>query len=379
MASETVSGDVVRSRVRIGRRDPFFAEAGAQGERLVAQIRLALVILVGAIQLLPGGDPQSHWIALPASGAALAVAGFVFAMAWRGGRPWLAFLSSAADVTLVSTGLLAFLVLDRPAAALESRALFDAYFLAIGGTSLRYDWRVCVVAGLLAAAQYAAILGYAAALEPGTLGQGLPAARLALLAAATVISTAIVLGARRLRRLSTTDRLTGILNRGAFDERFGEEASRARRYDRPLTVAIIDVDQFKRFNDAHGHAGGDVVLRVLADTLATSVRRSDTVARYGGEEFALILPETNARAAMSRLEALRRVVAAIPIDTGRGAGPVNVTVSIGAASWPEDGADISEVLACADARCYEAKRLGRNRTVGPALGSPPPPVGERAG
>jgi diguanylate cyclase (GGDEF)-like protein len=224
---------------------------------------------------------------------------------------------------------------------------------------------VCVAAALLALGEYAAIAAYVASAEPGTGEQSLTIARLVLLGAAGAVGTAIVLGARRLRRLSTTDRLTGVLNRGAFDERLLEEASRARRYDRPLTVAIVDVDQFKLFNEAHGHAGGDVVLRVLADTLATSVRRSDTVARYGGEEFALVLPETAAKAAVGRLEALRRVIAAVPIDTGRGDGPVHVTVSIGVASWPEDGADISDVLARADTRCFEAKRLGRNRTAGP--------------
>jgi diguanylate cyclase (GGDEF)-like protein len=365
MTGERHAGATARTAVRVARGDPFFAEAGLEGEWLVAQLRLALVVLAGVIQLLPGPDARGRWFALQASGVALVLAGLVLVLAWRGRRRWLAFASSAADVTLVSGALAAFASLDRPGATLGSPTLFDVYFLALGATSLRYDWRVCAGATLLALGQYAAVAAWAASAHPGTADASVATARLGLLAAAGAVSTAIVLGARRLRRLSTTDRLTGVLNRGAFDERLAEEASRARRYDHPLTVAVVDVDQFKLFNEAHGHAGGDVVLRVLADTLASSVRRSDTVARYGGEEFALVFPETPAKAAMGRLEALRRVIAAVPIDTGRGEGPVHVTVSIGAASWPEDGADISEVLARADARCFEAKRLGRNRTAGP--------------
>ncbi|MGH7322523.1 MAG: GGDEF domain-containing protein, partial [Candidatus Rokuibacteriota bacterium] len=343
---------------------------------LVARIRMLLVSGIILVQLVPDAAPLNQWVALRLNGLALAVACLLYALAWRAYRPWLAFMSSAVDVTMVTSGLATFLLLDRPHAAVQSWALFDAYFLAVTCASLRYNWRVCVFAGLLAVAQYATIVAYTvsrfrlddpryAPFSDGVFDGSVQIARLVLLAAAGVLSTAIVLRAQRLRRLSTTDRLTGIANRGAFDERLEEEASRARRYERPVTVAVIDVDQFKRFNDAHGHAGGDTVLRVLADAFAASVRRSDTVARYGGEEFALILPETSAQMAMDRLEALRRIVAAIPIDTGTGEGPVGVTVSIGVASWPEDGADINAVLACADGRLYEAKRLGRNRTLGP--------------
>ncbi len=357
-------------------RDPFFADAGASGEVLVARIRMLLVCAIILVQLVPDAAPLNRWVALRLNGLALAVACLLYALAWRAYRPWLAYMSSAVDVTMVTSGLATFLLLDRPHAAVQSWALFDAYFLAVTCASFRYNWRVCVFAGLLAVTQYATIVAYTvsrfrlddpryAPFSDGVFDGSVQIARLVLLAAASVLSTAIVLRAQRLRRLSTTDRLTGIANRGAFDERLQEEASRARRYERPVTVAVIDVDQFKRFNDTHGHAGGDTVLRVLADTFVASVRRSDTVARYGGEEFALILPETGAQMAMGRLEALRRIVGAIPIDTGKGEGPVSVTVSIGVASWPEDGADIHEILACADGRLYEAKRLGRNRTLGP--------------
>ena len=350
--------------------DPFLAEEGARGELIVAHIRLALVGVAALVPLVMGGRGVGRWLPLSLAAAALVVAFCLYLLARRVFRPWLAVASSLTDVTLVSAGLAVPLLLDRPGGVLESQALFDAYFLAIAGASLRYDWRLCILTGTVAAVQYASLVVYAVVRFPlagAVVDGGAQVVRIALLATATVVATLLVLGARRLRRLSTTDRLTGITNRGAFDERLLAEASRARRHDHPLTIALIDVDQFKRFNDAHGHAGGDVVLRVLADTLVASVRRSDVVARYGGEEFVLILPETGAHAAMGRLESLRRIVAATPIDTGQGTGLVHVTVSIGVASWPEDGAEISDVLACADARLYDAKRLGRDRTLGPPV------------
>jgi len=189
-------------------------------------------------------------------------------------------------------------------------------------------------------------------------------ARLAFLAVGSGLSTLSVWRARQLRRLSATDRLTGLHNRGAFDERLAEEGSRARRHGRALTVAFLDVDGFKAFNDTHGHAGGDAALRAVAEICRRAVRRSDIVARYGGDEFALILPETSALEALGRLEEIRRTVAATPVLAG-GTGTRRVTVSIGVASWPADGNSAVEVAMVADRRLYKAKRGGRNRVVGP--------------
>jgi diguanylate cyclase (GGDEF)-like protein len=352
------------ARDRDEERDPFFAGEAARGELIVARVRLALVAAATLVLAVADNRGRTGWITLSLGGSALAAAFCLYLLARRAYRPWLSVASSATDVTLVSIGLAVALLLDGPG----SRVLFDAYFVAIAAASLRYSWRLPLLTGALAAVEYAALVVWAEVGLPGPAGRvdaGVPVLRLLLLATATLVATLLVLGAHRLRRLSTTDRLTGVLNRGAFDERLLAEASRARRHDRPFTVALVDVDQFKRFNDAHGHAGGDIVLRVLADTLVASVRRSDIVARYGGEEFALVLPETGAQAAMGRIETLRRVVAATPIDTGQGTGPVHVTVSIGVAGWPEDGAEISDVLARADSRLYDAKRRGRDRTAGP--------------
>lgn len=354
-------------------RDPFFDDAAASGELLVAQIRLALLLLILVIQLFPGWDPRVHAVGLAFNLVALGWAAVIWVVVRRRYRPGIGFASSAVDVSLVTFGLLGYVFAGVPEVAVNSRVLFEAYFLAIGFTSLRYDWRVCALTGLLAVGQYAVIVAYAAAGAdfgasdyPPELAfhWNLHAARLVLLAAASILSMAIVLRAQRLRRLSTTDRLTGLHNRGVFDERLTEEGSRAERYRHPLTVALLDIDHFKRFNDRFGHAGGDEALRAVAEVLQRSVRRNDVVARYGGEEFALILPETEAEKALSKMEALREAVANEPmVLPGRRLS--RLTVSIGVASWPADGDRVAAVLSRADARLYEAKRGGRNRVVGP--------------
>ncbi|MBI2526564.1 MAG: GGDEF domain-containing protein [Candidatus Rokubacteria bacterium] len=361
-------------------RDPIFVGLGASGELLAARVRILLLCVLLAIQLVPGTAADIRLVTLPLNVVALIVAFLFYRVASRRPRPWLeGSASSAADVTLVSCGLAAFLLLDQPHTAVNSGTLFELYFLAIGCASLRYNPQACALTGLLAVAQYGAIVVYAAArwnlndarYAPFKLGmfdwstQGM---RLILMAGAALVSALIVLRAKNLHHLSTTDLLSGAASRRAFDERLEAEASRARRNGRPFTLALIDVDNFKQVNDTRGHATGDAVLRAVAAIFVRSLRPSDMVARFGGDEFALLLPETSAELVMDRLERLRAEVAASRIRPSgdRSGKPVQVTLSIGAASWPDDGPLVPLVLAAADARLYEAKRRGRNRLVGPA-------------
>ena len=372
----------VAARVReaiAGHFDVGTTALAISGELLVAQVRLLLVALLLVMQLLPGIELDTRQVTLPLTWVAFVVAALFYFMASRRPQPWLqGFASSAVDVTLVSCGLATFLVLDQPHVTLNSHTLFELYFIAIAGAGLRYNPQACALTGLLALAQYGAIVaycasrwGYAAAqfapFREGGLDLNAQGARLILLAAAALISAIIVLRAQGFREVSHTDRLTGLANRRAFDDRVALEAERARRYRRPFAIALIDVDHFKRVNDEFGHAHGDLALRTVAGVLERGHRASDVAARVGGDEFALLLAETTAEVVMSRIDGLRRQIGETSIpDVADGSGsPHRVTVSIGVANWPDDGEAPEAVLATADARLYEAKRLGRDRAIGP--------------
>jgi diguanylate cyclase (GGDEF)-like protein len=189
--------------------------------------------------------------------------------------------------------------------------------------------------------------------------------RVVLLGSAAFIATMIVLRTQRLRWLSASDPLTQLMNRGFFDARMEEEEIRARRYERPLALAMIDIDRFKQFNDTYGHASGDEALRVVSRAIRTCVRRTDLVARYGGEEFMVAFLETDGDSAAQKAEDIRRAVMAQRVMLKGSRGVTNVTVSIGIAVWPRDADTLRSVIEKADRRLYAAKEAGRNRVVGP--------------
>lgn len=158
----------------------------------------------------------------------------------------------------------------------------------------------------------------------------------------------------RLLDLSLTDGLTGLKNRRAFDERLRTEFELACRHHSPLSVLMLDVDDFKLFNDAFGHAEGDYVLRRVAESLEQTARRTDLVARYGGEEFTVLLPSTGAESALHFAERIRAAI--ISADWER----VCVTVSIGIATLDTSMLNPESLLHAADLALYQAKRLGKN-------------------
>ncbi len=160
-----------------------------------------------------------------------------------------------------------------------------------------------------------------------------------------------------LEALATTDSLTGINNRRNFFNLAADEIARAKRYQRPLTALMIDIDRFKNVNDKHGHAVGDMVLKAIAQACITTLRETDVLGRLGGEEFAILLPETED--GREQADRLRRTIERMrtALDDGT---DLNVTVSIGvAAARPED-ATIDDVLGRADGALYQAKQRGRN-------------------
>ena len=168
-----------------------------------------------------------------------------------------------------------------------------------------------------------------------------------------------------LEKLATRDGLTGLANRRCFDETLNAEWQRALRQRQPLSLLMVDVDNFKAYNDANGHLGGDECLKRIATAVASEMRTNDLVARYGGEEFAVILPNQSLKGAAIVAERIRRRVEQLRVPlygTAALAGLQHVTVSIGAATaiaGPDN--DASQLVAIADAALYRAKHLGRNR------------------
>jgi len=181
---------------------------------------------------------------------------------------------------------------------------------------------------------------------------------------------------------SIVDNLTQVYSRGHFDVHLMQEIARAKRFlqkektvegpdvkrNRFVSLVMVDIDHFKKFNDTYGHQTGDLVLRAVAQALFDSVRDMDIVARYGGEEFALVFPETCKEDARGIAERLRQAVEETKLEQ-EGGVPLNVTISLGVATFPDDGEDLFDLVAKADQAMYRAKEGGRNRVE---FASPPP-------
>jgi diguanylate cyclase (GGDEF)-like protein len=176
--------------------------------------------------------------------------------------------------------------------------------------------------------------------------------------------------ARYLQRFLLRDSLTGLLNHQAVEEELAREFARAERLQQPLSIAIIDIDHFKRVNDSYGHLIGDQVLRSFARLLQQRLRQSDLIGRHGGEEFLVALPNTSLTEARTLIDSLRSSFAAL-----RHYGPngmFNVTFSAGIAGYPHHRSQVG-VMQAADAALYQAKRAGRNRVIVDAHRDDAPP------
>ncbi|MBN2840188.1 MAG: diguanylate cyclase [Coriobacteriia bacterium] len=172
---------------------------------------------------------------------------------------------------------------------------------------------------------------------------------------------------RLTKRLSITDELTDLYNYRFLQQRLDDEIHRAERYDKRLSFLMLDIDDFKRVNDVHGHRVGDQVLAEVSALLKSTVREVDVVARYGGEEFSVILPETDAPGAFIAAEKIREAVALQRFRDADGEPVVHVTVSIGLASFPSHATDKEALLRAADDAVYHAKATGKDRVRAPRL------------
>jgi diguanylate cyclase (GGDEF)-like protein len=221
-------------------------------------------------------------------------------------------------------------------------ALFAAYFLGRLATAFQV--------GLIALSYTVTLI----AIDPGPIATSRWLTTVGLTAGSAVVvrllSERIERLVAELRLAASTDPLTGLLNRRAFEERLERELARTRRSGEPCGLLLVDVDRFKELNDRFGHASGDDALTALARTLAGAVRAVDTVARIGGDEFAVLLAGTDAEGAREAADRL----------TAR----AGIPISIGAATYGPDGQTADELSRAADAALYVAKRGGEPRRAG---------------
>jgi diguanylate cyclase (GGDEF)-like protein len=351
--------------------------AGGEGERQVANVRLAVVALLLLTpvyrEIFEAFNLENFW-GLMVTLAAMAFAyGVHFYLKRRAYRPWIGFLTSAFDGSLVSLALVIFMIVGGPYDAVNDKITFEVYYLVIMAMSLRQDRRICLLVGSFIVAHYAAMVIFVMThYDVHALNAGRPWSgqfntvdqwtRLILMASAVFISYAYVARSQTLVNRAIRDPMTGLLNRGYFDTLFDYEIERARRYNQRFAVVVLDADHFKRINDNHGHAAGDAVLKVLAKTLASQVRESDVIVRFGGEEFVLLLHDTDAEAAFTKADALRQAVERLVVGAPQHA--IQFTLSAGLAVYPDDATVAHVLLSRADQRLLQAKSGGRNRVVG---------------
>ena len=165
----------------------------------------------------------------------------------------------------------------------------------------------------------------------------------------------------QLAKLSMTDRLTGLLNRGTWENLVDADFERFRRYGQATSLVMFDIDFFKKVNDNHGHMAGDEVIKHTADTAKSNLRQSDSIGRYGGEEFGIVLPETDAEGARIICERIRETIEQSVVQTS--AAPVRYTVSVGIAQLTDKPKNHMKWMQQADEALYAAKKNGRNCVV----------------
>jgi diguanylate cyclase (GGDEF)-like protein len=166
---------------------------------------------------------------------------------------------------------------------------------------------------------------------------------------------------RQAQRMSVIDPLTGVGNLRMLTTTLAREVDRAQHFGRSVSLLLLDIDHFKNLNDTHGHGAGDAILHGMAQRVAASIRSVDTVARYGGEEFAVVCPELGPEEAYGLASHLHEAIrgAGFPVEDG----VVDVRVSIGVASWPQQATTSTELMRAADAALSQAKASGRDRVA----------------
>jgi len=354
-------------------RDELLLELGADGEVLLARLRLAiasLLMLLPAVNYLAGGGGFESLVGIAGVGVAIVLSQVWLTIARRRRRyPWLPYVSTGFDVSVVSLVLL-LLAFHEPAAGLNSVVVWCCYPLAVLATALRNDVRVTLFAGALAVTEFLLITGLfqfladgpIRSVDYGTVHLSTQLQRAMLLLASTVVTMLVVLRMQRLVQMSGTDGLTGLPNRSYLNHRVPRILADARLVGDTVCLALVDLDFFKRINDELGHQCGDRALRHVVDVLRLELRRDEPMLRVGGEEFVVLLRQPLG-AGWERMDGLRRKLQSVLFQPGDGHEERCLTMSCGVACSPDDAIDVSGLMRTADLRLRLAKQNGRNRVV----------------
>ncbi len=372
-----LTGDWWRELLRtlFSRPDELMLDLGAGGELLVARVRALLSALVLLLPLAAGLGGDSATEVMIGLGAAVFIN--ICAQIWlvlashRRRHDWLPYATATYDVT-TTTIVLALLNISDPVAPLNSVVVWCFYLLSIAMTALRNDGRLTLYSGAMAIAQYAVLVAilFANAGTPeqlvsvdyGTAAIGTQIERLLLMLLMTLLSATIVYRMQRLIESSGSDGLTGLPNRAWLVQQMPRILESARDDGESLTIALLDLDNFKRINSEAGHLAGDRAIRHVSASMREILQPRERLVRIGGQEFVLLLrcPIGNA---WERLDRLRHLMAERPFVAERSADPLPISFSGGLAAYPMDGSDMSALLRSADRRLEVAKREGSNRVV----------------
>ena len=301
--------------------DQALVRARSDGEKLVAFLRLGFIVSFGAIRLSGGLGQESWKLQIGICAVALAYGLGMLLFAVKLTQPWASWVSTAVDISLITGALCLYLVDGSPLSAVNNRIYFETYFFVIVTGTLRYDWRLSAFATVLAVSEFLGLTAYVVthwdlnsmeSAVAGSFNRESHALRIMLLCGVGVSSVAVAHWARHLRLMVGTDHLTGLSQRRPFLERVHEELERSSSTRATMSLALLDVDEFKRFNDSFGHLSGDRALQLLAERLRKSVRTSDLVARFGGEEFVVAFPRMDVERAVKRVNELRAELGGVP-------------------------------------------------------------------
>jgi two-component system cell cycle response regulator len=357
------------------RPDEIMLEFGAGGELLVARVRAllsALILLLPLVSAASGAKISETLIGLAAAVFINVMAQVWLALARDPRRHgWLPYASGTYDIT-TTTGVLVLLAFGDRAAGLNSMVVWGFYPIGIVMTALRNDGRLTLFVSSLAIAQYALlawlILASASAPEQlisvdyGTVSIATQIERLILLLLTGLLTVTIVNRMQRLVQLSGRDGLTGLPNRLWLLQQMPRIFDGVRHDGGSLTLALLDLDRFRRINDEIGPRDGDRALRQIAAQFGEVLEPSEHLARIGGQEFVLLL-QCPIGSAWERIDRLRRAIAEHPFVPEFASEPQRITFSAGIVAWPQDGVDLSALLRSADQRLQQAKRDGSNRVI----------------